>query len=93
MTKEVHGPSTALVEPTGPYASVDLRGLDFYDRRRRLLSALQTLEQGERVHVLCDRADDVLWLRYEVEARVAERYSWSLPDEDRGIARTTVERP
>lgn len=71
---------------------VDLRGLDYYDRRRRVFAALRDLGPGEQVSLTSDRADDVLWLRYEVEARVAERYCWSLPDEGHGTVRTTARR-
>jgi uncharacterized protein (DUF2249 family) len=73
-------------------ARVDLRGLDYYARRRRLLSALRDLAPGDRVQVISDRADEVVWLRYEVEARVAERYGWSLPDEGDGAVCTTARR-
>jgi hypothetical protein len=44
------------------------------------------------VQVISDRADEVVWLRYEVEARVAERYGWSLPDEGDGAVCTTARR-
>lgn len=71
---------------------VDLCGLDYGDRRRRLFSALRALDPGEQIEVISDQADDVLWLRYEVEARIAERYFWSLPDEGGETARITVRR-
>jgi len=72
---------------------VDLCGLDYYDRRRRLFVALRTLEPGEEVVLISDRADDVSWLRYEMEARFPQRYCWSLPQESHGTAHTTVRLP
>lgn len=72
---------------------VDLCGLDYYERRRRLFDALRTLEPGEEVQLISDRADDVYWLRYEMEARIPQRYCWSLLQEGYGTTRTTVGLP
>ena len=33
------------------------------------------------------------WLRYEIEARIPQRYCWSLPQESHGTALTTVRLP
>ena len=83
-------------KPTGGHSGpprVDLCGLDYYDRRRCLFAALGTLEQGEQVQLVSDRADDVSWLRYEMEARLPQRYCWSLPQECYGTAHITVRLP
>lgn len=72
---------------------VDLRALDYHDRRQRLLSALRALAPGEEMQVLSDRDADVYWLRYEIEVRMPQRYRWSLPREDVGTTRTTVRLP
>lgn len=98
MTTTVEHPPSALTAATTRHGGrrgagrVDLCGLDYGDRRRRLFSALRDLDPGEQLHLISDRADDVLWLRYEVEARIAERYFWSLPDEGLETARFTVRR-
>ena len=84
------------MKPTGRDSGlpwVDLCGLDYYERRRRLFVALHTLEPGEEVQLISDRADDVSWLRYEMEARIPQRYCWSLPQESHGTALTTVRLP
>lgn len=79
-------------EDTEP-RQIDLCGQDYYERRGRLFAALLTLEPGEEVQLVSDRADDVSWLRYEMEARIPRRYCWSLPQERLGTARTTVRLP
>ena len=72
---------------------VDLCGLDYYARRRSLFATLSSLEPGEEVQLVSDRADDMSWLRYEWEARIPERYCWSLPQENNGTAQITVRLP
>ena len=69
---------------------VELNGLDYYARRRRLFTALRSLAPGQEMELSSERADDVYWLRYEMEARMPQRYWWSAPLEASGEARVVV---
>ncbi|HET7326598.1 MAG TPA: hypothetical protein VFJ14_04850 [Nocardioidaceae bacterium] len=92
LGKDVARPASRLrpgASLAGP-APVDLRGLDYYARRQRLLEALRDLPDRGEVCLISDRAADVHWLRYEVEARTTRRYGWSLPAETSGGAHTIV---
>lgn len=73
--------------------AVDLSGMDYDARRRRLFATLGALRPGEQVELISDRADDVGFLRYEWETRTPRRYCWSVPDEDDTGARVTVHIP
>lgn len=55
----------------------DLRGLGYYDRRHVLYTALRDLAPGAEVRVLSDRPHDLVGLRYDMEERIAQRYSWT----------------
>lgn len=85
-------PTSAPAEPAD-HLWVDLCGLDYYARRRSLFATLGSLEPGEEVQLVSDRADDMSWLRYEWEARIPQRYCWSLPQENNGTAQITVRLP
>jgi len=84
-----------LTTPAAPpeRSQVELSGLDYYDRRRRLFTALRSLKPGQEVQLSSDHAEDVYWLRYEMEARMPQRYSWSAPLETSDTARVVVGLP
>jgi uncharacterized protein (DUF2249 family) len=56
---------------------LDLRGLDYYNRRHLLYTALRRLAPGEEVRVISERPHDLSGLRYDMEERIAQRYSWN----------------
>ncbi|QGN32049.1 hemerythrin domain-containing protein [Microlunatus sp. Gsoil 973] len=60
----------------GGRRTVDLRGLDYYNRRHLLYTALRRLGPGEEVRVISERPHDLSGLRYDMEERIAQRYSW-----------------
>lgn len=72
---------------------VDLCGLDYYGRRQRLFTALRGLQPGQVLQLISEQADDVYWLRYEAEARMAQRYRWSLPTGTPGAVEPIVQLP
>lgn len=72
---------------------LDLCGLDYYERRQQLLVALRALRPDQVLRLTSDQADDVCWLRYEAEARISQRYRWSLPLETSGAAEIVVRLP
>jgi uncharacterized protein (DUF2249 family) len=72
---------------------VALEGLDYYARRRRLFTALRGLAPGQQMELSSDRVEDVYWLRYEMEARMPQRYCWSAPLEGSDTARVVVGLP
>jgi len=72
---------------------LSLRGLGYYVRRERLFAALRALLPGQVLRLTADRAGDVRWLRYEVEARMSQRYRWSLPLDVAGAAEIVVRLP
>lgn len=72
---------------------LDLCGLDYYVRRQRLFVALRALLPGQVLRLTSDQADDVCWLRYEAEARMRQRYRWSLPLDVPGAAEVLVRLP
>lgn len=61
-----------------------------YASRQQLFAALHALRPGQELRLTSARADDVLWLRYEAEARISRRYCWSLPQEVPGAVRIVV---
>ena len=69
---------------------LDLRALDFADRRRRLFTALRDLRAGEELRLTGLRTGDLYWLRYEMEARLDHRFCWSPTAEDPGPAVHTL---
>ena len=71
---------------------LDLRGLDYFARRRRLMASLARLRTTERLRVTSSRVDDVHWLRFELEARLGARYRWFLTSHDHQPAVHTVAR-
>ncbi|QDP96875.1 hypothetical protein FOE78_13975 [Microlunatus elymi] len=74
--------------------SVDLTGLDYYNRRHRMFTALQALAPGEEALLVSECGNDVsTWLRYEMEARLPQRYEWSSPQQEQGLTRTRVRCP
>lgn len=85
--------SAALVERPAAGVELDLRGLDFDTRRRQLFVALHGLRPTERLRVTSNRTDDLYWLRYEMEAGIADhRYCWSSSAEPAGPEARTVVR-
>jgi len=80
-------------DDAGEFATVDLCGLDYDERRRHLIAAVYGLNPGDGVEVVSDGVDDVSWLRYEIEARLPQRCSWSLPQEAHGTVHTTIWLP
>lgn len=89
----VRGQLTATPDEQGPDLRVDLWGLDYYGRRQRLFTALRGLQPGQVLQLISDQADDVCWLRYEAEARMAQRYCWSLPSGMPAAVETIVRLP
>lgn len=83
----------ATPDEQGPDLRVDLCGLDYYGRRQRLFTALRGLQPGQVLQLISDQADDVCWLRYEAEARMAQRYCWSLPSGMPAAVETIVRLP
>lgn len=77
----------------GSDSQVDLSGLDYHERRRRLFTALRALQPGQVLRLNSDQADDVYWLRYEAEVRMSQRYYWSLPSGMPGAVETIVRCP
>ncbi|HEY9265057.1 MAG TPA: hypothetical protein VIQ11_10665, partial [Mycobacterium sp.] len=78
----------------GRSRSVDVRGLDYYNRRHHIFTAVDGLAPGRELQLISDRLNDVTWLRYEMEARSPRRYFWSQPQElEAGMVRTTVRCP
>lgn len=75
--------------PEQPVPAADLRldlgGLDYYERRQRLFEALRALRPGRLLRVTSDHIDDVCWLRYEAEARMDQRYRWSVPLDESSV--------
>jgi uncharacterized protein (DUF2249 family) len=59
---------------------LDLRGLEFHDRRDLLFKALHALAPGEALRVTTDRGADLTWLRLESEMRCTRRFGWSMPE-------------
>ncbi|HET7388731.1 MAG TPA: hypothetical protein VFJ19_18925 [Nocardioidaceae bacterium] len=87
----LHGDrATEVPGPPAQGVWIDLCGLDYYERRRRLYGALCALAPGVATQIISSRAEDVAWLRYELESRLPQRYSWSLPREIHGVTVTTV---
>lgn len=83
--------SAVLDRPAADAPELDLRGLDFAVRRRRLFAALRDLRPTEQLRLTSAHAEDLYWLRYEMEARIGRRYCWSpAGEEGTGPARTIV---
>lgn len=77
---EIVGPADAPAADrpaTAGRRTLDLRGLDYYNRRHLLYTALRALGPGEEVRVISERAHDLSGLRYDMEERIAQRYSWT----------------
>lgn len=55
----------------------DLRELDYYNRRHVLYTALRDLAPGQEVRVISERPHDLTGLRYDMEERIAQRYTWT----------------
>lgn len=72
---------------------VDLRGLDYFERRRCVFEALRALGPQETLRLTSGQADDVSLLRFEAEARLPRRYRWSLPSGRTGADETLVRLP
>ncbi|MBO0812145.1 MAG: hemerythrin domain-containing protein [Microlunatus sp.] len=92
---EIAGPGAAPRRErpaAGSRRTLDLRGVDFYNKRHRLYTALRALAPGEEVRVISDRPHDLTGLRYDMEERIAERYSWITQHGDAGPC-TIVRRP
>src|SRR3954451_24629624 len=86
---------STVVDPTASSEARDvaLNRLDYYAHRRRLFTALRSLAPGQEMELSSDRAEDVYWLRYELEARMSQRYSWPAPLETPAAARVIVRLP
>ena len=69
--------------------ALDLRGLDFAARRRRLFRALRDLRAGEELLLTGPSTGELYWLRCEMEARLDHRFCWS-PGEGPGATAHTV---
>lgn len=76
-----------------PGPELDLRGLDFGARRRRLFAALRALRATEELRVTGAGPHELYWLRYELEARLERRYCWALAEDSSGAAVRTVVHP
>ena len=90
---DIRGQLAATPDEQGPDLRVDLCGLDYDGRRQRLFTALRGLQPDQALPLTSDQADDVCWLRYEAEARIAQRYCWSLPSGMPGAVETIVRLP
>lgn len=77
---EISGPADAAGQERPASAGLrtyDLRGLDYYNRRHVLYTALRNLGPGQEVRVISDRPHDLSGLRYDMEERIAQRYTWT----------------
>ena len=72
--------------------TLDLRGLDYYNRRHALYTELRALAPGEEVRLISERQHDLSWLRYEMEERIAQRFSWTTETKD-AVPYTVIRRP
>ena len=75
--------STATPVRAAVELDLDLRGHDFAARRRCLFAALRCLHPGDELVVISTRPGELRWLRYEMEARMEQRYRWSRSAETR----------
>jgi uncharacterized protein (DUF2249 family) len=69
---------------------LDLRGLDFAGRRRRLFTVLRDLRAGDELRLTGLSTGDLYWLRCEMEARIDHRFCWSPAGESPDATASTV---
>lgn len=74
--------------------SLDISGLDFYNRRHRVHTALGALQSGEELRLVSDRAGDLgPSLRFQMEEWLPQRFEWSTVGQENGLSYVLVSRP